>query len=175
MSTESRTLLFTGPGKGKTTAALGMAVRACGHGMRVIFIQFVKSRKDTGEITAAESLPNLEIRQTGLGWVPDTNDPEYAEHCQAAQKGLEEARGCVRSGACDMLVLDEICFAVDKGLINENQIPDLLSAVPPHMTVVLTGRGATKKLISHADTVTEMKCIKHALSEGQQAQKGVEY
>ncbi len=166
----SRVLLFTGDGKGKTTAALGMAVRASGHGLRCLVVQFVKQR-DTGELHVA--LPGLDVRQTGLGFVPEPSDPRYEQHRAAAQEGLLEAVGALATH--DLVVLDEVCVAVAKGLLDEAQVIEAVRGAFPNCRIVLTGRGATPGLVALADTVTEMRCVKHAFAGGVGAQKGVEF
>ncbi len=175
MSRKGRVLIFTGDGKGKTTAALGMALRASGHGMRILILQFIKANPFIGEIAALEHLPRVEMIQTGLGFVSSPTDPAFSDHCQAAQQALRIASEAIRSKKYDMIVLDEICTAVTKGLLDEGQVVDLLCERNEVSCLVLTGRGATERLISKADTVTEMGCLKHGLQEGFVAQKGVEY
>ena len=173
MTDRPRILVFTGDGKGKTTAAVGMAVRAAGHGLASCVLQFVKADASTGEVLAAAKL-GVEIRQLGLGFVPEPTDARFAEHKSAAEAALEQARGVIASGDYPLVVLDEVCFAVAKGLLGEQAVIDAVSAAPPSACVVLTGRGATAGLIDLADTVTEMRCVKHALDAGRRAQKGVE-
>jgi cob(I)alamin adenosyltransferase len=169
-----RVLLFTGDGKGKTTAALGMALRAAGHGMRVLFIQFVKSDPATGEMAAFANLPGAGIILTGRGFVPQPSSPEYAEHCRAAGEGMIKAAQALSSGTYDMVCLDEIAVAVAKGLASEVAVLKMIRQAHPDTVVVLTGRNATAGMIDLADTVTEMKNIKHGLASGWPAQKGVE-
>jgi len=180
MSDRARILIFTGDGKGKTTAALGMALRASGRGMRVRIIQFVKNDLTTGEIAAIEKLSNIEIVQMGRGFVPPPEDERFAEHRAAAEAALAHAREVIASGDYEMVVLDEVCFAVSGGLVDQQQVLDVIKSAPPRMCLVLTGRGASEKLIAAADTVTEMRNIKHALATGpwgqaRPAQKGVEF
>jgi len=167
-----RVLLFTGDGKGKTTAALGMALRACGHGQRVLVVQFVK-KDDTGELHA--DVPGLEVRQTGLGFVFDRSSPHHAEHRAAAQGGLRGAAEAMASGNFDVVVLDEVCVAVAEGLLDERQVCKAVASASPSCCIVLTGRGATQALLDLADTVTEMRCVKHGFDAGIPAQKGVEF
>lgn len=169
-----RVLLFTGDGKGKTTAALGMALRAAGHGMRVLFIQFVKSDPETGEMAAFSNLPDAEIVLTGRGFVPAPSSPEFSEHCRAAGEGMIKAGKALSSGSFDMVCLDEIAVAVAKGLVPEEAVLKMVRHAHPDTIVVLTGRNATVAMIELADTVTEMKNIKHGLASGWPAQKGVE-
>jgi len=175
MDRKHRVLIFTGNGKGKTTAALGMALRASGHGMRTLILQFMKADDAVGELTALRYLPGVEAIQMGRGFVPSAVDPAFLEHRQAAYRALERAAEALRSKKYDLMILDEICTAMDKGLISEAQIMELIEESGQVSCLVLTGRGATKRLIAEADTVTEMRNLKHGLSQGISAQKGVEY
>lgn len=152
-----------------------MAVRACGHGLRVGMIQFIKSQDNTGELAAAESLPHLYITQAGRGWVPQPDTREFHEHQEAAQRGLARARDSIPRREWDMLVLDEICVAISKGLLREDAVLGVISEAPDDMIIVLTGRNAPEGLIQRADTITEMRCLRHALQKGRKAQQGVEY
>jgi cob(I)alamin adenosyltransferase len=170
---KARILLFTGDGKGKTTAALGLVLRAAGYGMKVRVIQFIKTRK-TGELDALRQFPQIEFTQPGRGFVFNKDMPDFAEHQQAAAAGLALADAAIRSGAYQLVVLDEICNAITAGLLNEAEVLEVVSAATPEMIVVLTGRGATPRLIELADTVTEMRCVKHGIDTGHAAQKGVE-
>ncbi len=174
MTDKARILIFTGDGKGKTTAALGMAMRASGHGLRVLVIQFVKE-SDTGEIFAADTMANIEIVQTGLGFLPDVKSEEYCKHKLAAEKGLALAAESIGSGNYDLIVLDEMCVAVDKGLLGEKDVAEVISKAKAKMSVVLTGRNASQRLIDIADTVSNIECIKHGFEAGIAAQKGVEF
>jgi cob(I)alamin adenosyltransferase len=171
---KTRILIFTGDGKGKTTAALGMALRASGHCMKTLVLQFIKSNQ-SGELTAFKSLHGVEIIQTGRGFVPSPTDPAFLKHREAACQGLEMAVEALRSKKYDLMILDEICTAMDKGLVSEDQIIELIKECGEISCLVLTGRGATPRLIDEADTVTEMHNLKHGLSLGIRAQKGVEY
>lgn len=171
----SRILIFTGDGKGKTTAALGMALRASGHGIRTLVLQFMKSDDTVGEMAGLRYLPLVEVIQMGRGFVPSPTSPAFLEHRQLAFQAIEKAEKALRSKKYDLLILDEICTAMDKGLISEDQIMELIEASGELSCLVLTGRGATQRLIDEADTVTEMVNLKHGLSQGINAQKGVEY
>lgn len=172
--TKPRILIFTGDGKGKTTAAIGMAVRGSGHGMKTLIIQFIKHDSSTGEFTALKKLPGVEIIQTGLGFLPYKSDPEFLEHQQAAQNGLKIVDESISSKKYQMVILDEVCTAISSGLLNEENVIDIVNKANDLECLVLTGRGATESLISLADTVSEMRCIKHGFSSGLTAQKGVE-
>jgi cob(I)alamin adenosyltransferase len=174
MNQQPRILIFTGDGKGKTTAALGMAFRASGHGLRTGVIQFIKSDATVGEIAAAAASPNIEIHPTGLGFLPAAERPQFAEHRTAAQAGLGKAAELLRSGRFALVILDEICLAVARGLIDEAQVAELVAQAPPQCCLVLTGRDATPALIALADTVTEMRSVKHGHETGRPAQPGVE-
>ncbi|MHB9038066.1 MAG: cob(I)yrinic acid a,c-diamide adenosyltransferase [Armatimonadota bacterium] len=175
MSNHGRVLLFTGDGKGKTTAALGMALRAAGHGMRVKIIQFIKSDSSTGEIAALQMLPGIEIIQTGCGFVPHASSSVFVDHRQAAEIGLEIATDAIESGEYSLVVMDEICCAVAKRLLDESDVIEAVRRAGSNTTVAMTGRGATAALKDLADTVTEMGCIKHGMQQGWSAQEGVEF
>lgn len=174
MIDRARILIFTGNGKGKTTAALGMALRATGHGLRVLVIQFVKE-SETGEIFAAEKIDNMKIIQTGLGFLPKTNTPEFTKHKQAAENGLTLAAESIGSGNYDLIILDEICLTINKGLLKEKDVAEIIAKAEPKLSIVLTGRDAPQKLIDLADTVSNIECIKHGYDAGIEAQKGIEF
>ncbi len=170
-----RILIFTGNGKGKTTAALGMVLRASGHDLPVRIIQFVKNNVTTGEIAAITHLPHVDLIQTGRGFIPPSGSPDFARHREAAERGLQLAAATVKSGDYALVVLDEICTAVSYGLIDEDEVTEIMLSTPEGTRLVLTGRGATSRMIELADTVTEMNCLKHGMAAGLPAQKGVEY
>jgi cob(I)alamin adenosyltransferase len=175
MNDAGRILIFTGDGKGKTTAALGMVLRAHGHGIPVAVVQFVKSDAKTGEFAALKAMADAEIHVTGLGFVPRPTDPRFADHRLAAEEGLRLAGAAVASGRFGLVVLDEICTAVALNLLAEDAVLALLCETATGCTVVLTGRGATERLINAADTVSEVRSIKHGFDSGRKAQKGVEF
>ncbi|MHB9096198.1 MAG: cob(I)yrinic acid a,c-diamide adenosyltransferase [Syntrophales bacterium] len=175
MSEEGRILIITGDGKGKTTAALGMALRAHGHGIPVAIVQFVKSDVKTGEFAALSELPGVEIFVTGRGFVPPETDPRFAEHRRAAEDGLRIASEAACSGRYGLVILDEGCYAVARNLIAEEFVLRLLRERAPGVTVVLTGRGATEGLIAAADTVSDIRSVKHGFDTGRTATKGVEF
>ena len=172
---KSRTLIFTGEGKGKTTAAFGMVLRAAGHGQRVLVVQFLKSNAETGELLACAQLPQVEVVQMGRGFVPPRTHRAFANHCETAREALRFATTALASEKYDLIILDEICGAIAHALIEEDDVIELLNAQERSACVVLTGRNASARLIARADTVTEMKCIKHGYAEGITAQKGVEF
>jgi len=165
-------IVNTGDGKGKTTAALGMAMRAVGHGMRVAFIQFVKAWSVGEHEAAARLAPELEVFRLGKGFVVGAPSPE---HVAAAREALEFVRRCLVIGRYQMVVADEILTAVGLKLISAAEVEDLLAARPPEVHLVLTGRGAWDSLIEKADMATEMRLIKHPYEKGVMAQEGVEF
>lgn len=174
MNNAPRILIFTGDGKGKTTAALGMAFRASGHGMRVAVIQFLKSDATVGEVAAAADSAQIEIIQTGLGFLPPATDSRISQHRAAAQEGLSKAAEAVANGQYALVILDELCLAVARGLVDQWQVEQLVAQASPELCLVMTGRWATPGLIALADTVTEMRCVKHGYQTGRLAQEGVE-
>jgi cob(I)alamin adenosyltransferase len=168
--------VYTGGGKGKTTAALGLALRAAGRGLRTYFGQFLKGRM-SGEILAAAGLAPLLVIETfgrkGFVVVTDGRAPEE-EDVARAERGLAKCREAMLSGAFDIVVLDEVCVAVDLCLLREADVLDLLGAKPPGIEVVLTGRGATPAVLERADLVTEMVERKHYSAKGVRARDGIE-
>jgi cob(I)alamin adenosyltransferase len=174
MNEKPRILILTGDGKGKTTAALGMAFRASGHGLRVGIVQFIKSDVTVGEVAAAAANPLIEMHVLGLGFIPPPDDPRFPRHRAAAQEGLKKAAEMIASGRFAIVILDEICFAAARGLVEEEQVADLLAHAPAEICLVLTGRYASGRLLELADTVTEMRPIKHGFDAGIAAQEGVE-
>ena len=164
-------IVHTGEGKGKTTAALGLALRAFGAGLKVLILQFIKGGQTYGELDALKLL-QIEIRQCGLGF---TKSGDISEHKTAAQETLKFAQDEIISGNWDLIILDEINYAVKFGLITENEMLNLLKIRPLELHLVLTGRDATEKLIDAADLVTEMKLIKHPYQRGIKAQRGIEF
>jgi cob(I)alamin adenosyltransferase len=170
-----RILLFTGNGKGKSTAAFGMLARALGHGLRARVIQFVKSDDSVGEQHFFSCYDGLKWDQYGKGFLPrDPASPEMNKHRKAAEEGLRAALDALGSEDYDFILLDEICFALGAGLISSEPLPGALSAAEDGKIIVLTGRNAPDTLIAVADTVTEMKMIKHGYETGIPAQAGVE-
>lgn len=167
-------IVFTGNGKGKTTAALGMALRAWGQGMKILVLQFIKGGWVYGELLASGKLEGLEIRQLGEGFIRGSGKDEEV-HRQAAREALEETREEIASGRWDMVILDEIIYAVGFELLREEDLLEVVDLKPPGLHLVLTGRNAPQSLIDRADLVTEMRQIKHPYGQGVKAQKGVEF
>ena len=172
---QPRILLFTGNGKGKSTAAFGMLARALGHGMRARVIQFVKSDDSVGEQKFFSQLDGVEWEQFGAGFLPrDPESPSMELHRVAARKGLEAAIAALNSPDYDFVLLDELCFALGQKLIPLDPLLDALRSSGEGKIVVMTGRNAPEALVAVADTVTEMKMVKHGYEQGIGAQKGVE-
>lgn len=165
--------LYTGNGKGKTTAALGLSLRAAGAGRKVFFAQFVKGQLYS-ELTAVRTcVPAITIRQYGLDCFI-INEPTEADR-DAARRGMEEVSAALMSGYYDVVVMDEINIAIYYKLVSSEEVTALLSRRPEHVEVVLTGRYAPDALIDHADLVTEMKEVKHYYTKGISARKGIEH
>ena len=170
-----RFLIFTGDGKGKTTAALGLAVRASGHGQKVFILQFLKSPRMTGERVALQHLPGIEMMPAGLGFLPDPETPAFKEHQETAERALNLALDILNSGQYDLVILDEIGTALSKGVLSEDRVLEVVQQRNEKTNLVLTGRGMSDRLMEQADTVTRMKCLKHGLKQGLKAQAGIEY
>lgn len=164
--------VYTGNGKGKTTAALGLAMRAVGAGKKVYFAQFVKGQKYSEVKSFQESVPAVEIKQYGLTCFIDRK-PTQAD-IDAAREGLAEVRGVVLSGEYDIVVFDEANIAVYYELFSINELLDVLKQKPDNVEIVVTGRYAAPELIEFADLVTEMQEVKHYYNSGVEARKGIE-
>lgn len=172
-------IVNTGDGKGKTTAAMGLALRACGHRMRVLVLQFIKGTWKTGEIAAARQLaPYFELVRMGRGFtIERLRDRRISdeEHRQAAQEALAWVRERMTSGGYQVIVLDEILGSIKAGLVSLEQVLDLVARKPPDLHLVLTGRDAPPEIVAAADLVTEMRKVKHPYDQGIMAQRGVEF
>lgn len=178
--TRGRVLIYTGDGKGKTTAAMGQAVRAVGAGMRVLMIQFIKGKWKVAEIDGLRHLPNFELRRLGLGFtIPGRRAGPLSDHQAAVEAAWRQAREEARSDRWDLLILDEICNVVSdpdlNGSVTAADVLRLLRERPARLHVVLTGRRAPPELVEAADTVTEMVAVKHAYQAGIRAQRGIEF
>ncbi|MDM7924548.1 MAG: cob(I)yrinic acid a,c-diamide adenosyltransferase [bacterium] len=165
--------IYTGDGKGKTTAALGLAMRALGRGWRVLLIQFLKPPGGSGETGACLRLPGFESMQFGGRAFVRSEPPDPADR-ERAERGLQAAEQRMGEG-WDMIILDEILQAVSLGLIGEENVLGLMRNRPDSVELVLTGRGATEALIAEADLVTEMVAVKHPYAKGMPARPGIEY
>jgi len=170
--------IYTGEGKGKTTAAIGLSLRNLAYGNRVLVVQFLKAReKASGEILAlSAAFPNVEIRRFGSWITPKTSKEELERsHKPRIRKGINFVRSAVSSGEFDLIILDELCVTVKVGLVTEKDVLDLINSKADKTELVITGRGATEKMINAADLVTEMVEIKHPFKSGVAARKGIEY
>ncbi len=165
-------LVFTGNGKGKSTAAFGMVARALGHGLRVAVVQFIKGSFSTGEGAFFRRFAEVDYHVMGEGFTWETQD--RARDVQAAQAAWERARAYLADPNFALVVLDELNIAIRYGYVELAAVLAALQARPAHQHVVITGRGAKPELIAQADTVTEMQPLKHAFEAGIRAQKGVE-
>jgi len=171
---EGLVIVITGNGKGKTTAAFGQALRAIGQGYKVLIIQFMKGRK-YGEYKAAQKyLPNLTIRLSGLDSFVMRDNPAPAD-IELAQKGLKEAQKAIISGKYNMVILDEINVALDFKLIDLKEVVELIKNKPAGLDLILTGRYAAPQIKKLADTVSEVKEIKHHYRSGIKDRAGIEY
>ena len=170
-------LVYTGGGKGKTTAALGMALRAVGHKKNVGMIQFIKGELFTGEMESIKKLePYFELIRAGRGFVRIMGDRKpIEEHQEAAKNALATAKEKILSGSYDLMILDEINYAAKEGLISVDDILEIIQLKPEKLTLVLTGNYADQRVIDAADLVTEMKKIKHPFEKGIPAQRGVDF
>ena len=165
--------LYTGNGKGKTTTALGVGLRAAGHGFVVYMIQFMKGQINYGELEAVKHLPNFTIRQFGRPDFVDKANPDPID-VQFAKEALAHAKTLIEEGKIDFLILDEVNVALDFGLISVDEVIDLIKSRPAKMELILTGRYAPRALIDMADLVSEVKEVKHPYQKGIAARKGVE-
>jgi cob(I)alamin adenosyltransferase len=166
--------VYTGNGKGKTTAALGQALRAVGRGLKVYMAQFIKGQ-ESGEHLAAQRLaPGLTISQLGSGEFIINREPTR-EELALAEAGWSEISQVVQGGSYDLVILDEISHAVKVGLIQIDQVLALISKRPNHVEIILTGRDMPAELIAAANLVTEMRCVRHPYDRGVKVRKGIEY
>jgi len=170
-------IVYTGPGKGKTTCALGTAFRAVGQGLRVLMVQFIKGSWHYGELDTAQMLgaDKMEIRAMGRGFVKvggAETDPEDVRLCEEA---WEFARQQINSGKYDLIVLDEINYVISYKMLDAEKVVDTLAKRPEQLHVICTGRSAHPKLVELADLVTEMKEVKHPYTKGILAQRGIDY
>jgi cob(I)alamin adenosyltransferase len=173
-------LINTGPGKGKTTAALGTAFRAAGNGMRVLVLQFLKGSWHYGELDSAEALSGVDgftyvMRQMGRGFVKVGGAETDPEDLRMVETAWDEAAGAILSGEWDLVVLDEINYAIGYKMLDAEKVAEVLRQRPEMVHVILTGRNAHPVLVEMADTVTEMREVKHAYQKGILAQRGIEF
>jgi len=170
-------IVYTGKGKGKTTAALGIVLRAVGHGYKVGMIQFIKGAWYYGELTSSRRLePEFELIAAGRGFVGIIDDDHPIEdHQKAAKDAIELAKQKIASGNYDVMILDEINYAAKLNLISQQDILDVIAARPEKTSLVLTGNYVPEAIMAEADLVTEMREIKHPFQRGVKAKKGIDF
>ena len=177
MSEKGLVIVYTGGGKGKTSAALGLVLRAVGYNHKVCMIQFVKGSWHYGELDSAKRLaPEFEMITAGKGFVGILDDKSPREdHVKAANDTLEISKEKMMSGKFDVVILDEINYALQLKLLNLDDVIDLIKSQPSELDLVLTGNHAVEEVIELADLVTEMKEIKHPFKSGIKAKKGIDF
>src|SRR3989440_3306629 len=169
-------IVNTGPGKGKTTAAMGTALRAVGNGMRVLMLQFLKGSWHYGELDAVKAFgDNFIMKQLGRGFVKVGGAETDPEDIRMVEAAWEESRAAIISGKWDLVILDEINYAISYGMLDPAKVVETLRQKPDMVHVILTGRNAHPTIVELADTVTEMRQVKHAYEKGVMAQRGIEY
>ena len=167
--------VYTGDGKGKTTASLGLVARAAGYGHRSCIVSFLKGDPNYGELRfIREHMPMVDHHLAGRMNFVDPSDPDPAD-VEIARDGFERARAAVLSGEYHVVVMDEVNVAVQLGLVDERDLLELLDAKPEHVEVVLTGRDASDRITERADLVTEMRMVKHFYEAGIPARRGIEF
>lgn len=170
----SRIQIYTGNGKGKTTAAFGLALRAIGRGLNVIVIQFLKGGEPSGEVIAATEKGLFNIERFGAeGFYLDSDNNK--EHRSEAEKAFNRLNELMETEEYDLIVADELITAMHVGLLTEEQVIDLIDKKPACTELIMTGRGATGKIIAEVDLVTEMREVKHYFDNGVPAREGIEY
>ena len=177
MEKDGLVIVYTGGGKGKTTASLGMALRAVGYNHKICMIQFIKGSWHYGEMDSSKRLePEFELIAAGKGFVgiiDDTSPKE--EHEKVAKEAINICKEKIQSEKYDIIILDEVNYAINLGLIDVNDVLDLIKTKPPRLNLVLTGNYAMPEIIELADLVTEMKEIKHPFQKGVKAKKGIDF
>ncbi len=169
-------IVNTGPGKGKTTAAMGTGLRAVGNGMKVLMLQFLKGSWHYGELDAVKAFgDNFVMKQMGRGFVKVGGAETAAEDIQMVEQAWQESREAIMSGKWDLVILDEVNYAISYDMLDPAKVVETLKQKPEQVHVILTGRNAHPTIIELADTVTEMKQVKHAYEKGVLAQRGIEY
>ncbi len=166
--------IYTGNGKGKTTAALGLGFRAVGCGLKVMMIQFLKPDEGCGEQLMSKRIDNFEIVPMGADHMDGTRVNEETEG-ELTRKAMEKSAEVLRSGDYDIVILDEILNSLRFKLVTSQELIDMLDTRADNVEVILTGRGATDEIIEYADLVTEMKMVKHPMNKGVPARRGIEY
>ncbi len=169
-------IVNTGPGKGKTTAAMGTALRAVGQGMKVLMLQFLKGSWHYGELDAVRAFGDrFVMRQMGRGFVKVGGAEPDPEDVRLVEEAWAESERAIMSGEWDLVILDEINYAISYRMLDPLKVAEALKRKPEMVHVILTGRNAHLAIVELADTVTEMRQVKHAYEKGVQAQRGIEY
>ena len=169
-------IVNTGPGKGKTTAAMGTALRAVGQGMRVLMLQFLKGSWHYGELDGVKAFGDrFVMKPMGRGFVKVGTEKPDPEDVRLVREAWAQAEQAIHSGQWDLVILDEINYAISYGMLNPEQVVESLKKKPDMLHVILTGRNAHPTIVDIADTVTEMRQVKHAYERGVMAQRGIEY
>ena len=177
MRKDGLVIVYTGGGKGKTTAALGIALRAAGYHQKICMIQFIKGSWHYGELDSFKRLePDFEIIAAGKGFVGiiDDNSPRE-EHKKVAQEAIKICKEKIQSGKYDIIILDEVNYAINLGLIDVEAVLDFIKSKPIELNLILTGNHAKREIIQVADLVTEMKEVKHPFQLGIEAKKGIDF
>jgi len=171
------TIVYTGKGKGKTTAALGIALRATGYAKKICMIQFIKGSWHYGEMYSSKRLePEFEMIAIGKGFVGIIDDKSPKdEHERVAAEAMKISTEKIHSGKYDIVILDEVNYAINLGLVKIEDVISLIKSKPPELDLILTGNYAKDKIIELADLVTEMKEIKHPFQRGIKAKKGIDF
>ena len=169
-------IVNTGSGKGKTTAAIGTALRAVGNGMKILMLQFLKGSWHYGELDAVQAFGDkFVMKQMGRGFVKVGAEKPDPEDVRMVEDAWSEAEAAIASGTWDLVILDEINYAISYGMLDPAKVVESLKKKPEMVHVILTGRNAHSTIVDIADTVTEMRQVKHAYEKGVMAQRGIEY
>jgi cob(I)alamin adenosyltransferase len=176
-SNDGIVIVYTGNGKGKTTASLGMALRAIGHGLRVCMVQFIKGEWHYGELNSIKKLePDFELIVAGKGFIGIIDDDHaFEEHVRAAKTALDIVEQKISLDTFDIIILDEINYALHLGVLQLADVMKILQNRPKHLSLILTGNHACEEIITLADLVTEMKEIKHPYKKGIKAKRGIDF
>ena len=170
-------IVYTGNGKGKTTASLGVALRALGHGLKVCMVQFIKGEWHYGELNSIKKLePDFELIVAGKGFIGIIDDDHaFEEHVRAAKTALDIVEQKISLDTFDIIILDEINYALHLGVLQLADVMKILQNRPKHLSLILTGNHACEEIITLADLVTEMKEIKHPYKKGIKAKRGIDF
>ncbi|MDW0126904.1 MAG: cob(I)yrinic acid a,c-diamide adenosyltransferase [Nitrososphaeraceae archaeon] len=176
-SNDGIVIVYTGNGKGKTTASLGVALRAIGHGLRVCMVQFIKGEWHYGELNSLKKLePDFELIVAGKGFIGIIDDDHaFEEHVRAAKTALDIVEQKISLDTFDIIILDEINYALHLGVLQLADVMKILQNRPKHLSLILTGNHACEEIITLADLVTEMKEIKHPYKKGIKAKRGIDF